>query len=92
VRRRATALVAALLLAGLVLLAAALRFGPTLAFTLALAAPATEAWRAPFVQTVAREEIAFSGGGVEYTGRVNGNTMSGTARPGGSWTATRAGR
>ena len=38
------------------------------------------------------EEIAFSGGGVEYTGRVNGNTMSGTARPGGSWTATRAGR
>ena len=38
------------------------------------------------------EEIAFSGGGVEYTGRVNGNTMSVTARPGGSWTATRAGR
>ena len=62
-RRRATALVAALLLAGLVLLAAALRFGPTLAFTLALAAPATEAWRAPFVQTVAREELAFAAAG-----------------------------
>jgi SAM-dependent methyltransferase len=38
------------------------------------------------------EEITFSAGGAEYTGRVNGNRIEGTTRSGGrssSWTATR---
>lgn len=37
-------------------------------------------------------DISFSGGGVDYTARVDGDTMTGTASPGGSWTATRAGQ
>jgi len=63
VSRRATLLAAALLVASLALVAATFRFGGTLAFTLALAVPATEAWRGPFVQPVAREEIAFAAAG-----------------------------
>ena len=38
------------------------------------------------------DAITFSGGGVEYTGRVNGDTMTGTASRGGGWTATRTGQ
>jgi hypothetical protein len=37
-------------------------------------------------------EITFAGGGTEYTGRVSGNTITGTSRPGGGWTATRTGQ
>jgi SAM-dependent methyltransferase len=39
------------------------------------------------------EEISFEAGGVQYTGRVTGNTMEGTARgaSNGSWKATRVG-
>ena len=39
------------------------------------------------------EELTFTAGGTEYRGRVNGNTISGTAKAGGretAWTATRA--
>ncbi|MBI2158951.1 MAG: hypothetical protein HYU25_00920 [Candidatus Rokubacteria bacterium] len=60
---RATLLAAVLLVASLAVVAATFRFGGTLAFTLALAVPATEAWRGPFVQPVAREEIAFAAAG-----------------------------
>lgn len=37
------------------------------------------------------DEISFSAGGTRYTGKVNGNSMTGTGagRNGGSWTATR---
>jgi precorrin-6B methylase 2 len=35
------------------------------------------------------EEIRFTVNGQEYTGRVSGNTMSGTIAGGGKWTATR---
>jgi precorrin-6B methylase 2 len=40
------------------------------------------------------DQISFSAGAAQYTGRVNGNTMSGTVKGGngGNWTATRAGR
>jgi hypothetical protein len=34
-------------------------------------------------------EIAFSGGGAEFTGHVDGNTMTGTTSSGDRWTATR---
>ena len=39
------------------------------------------------------DQISFSAGSAEYTGRVNGNTIQGTVRGGssGSWTATRGG-
>jgi len=64
VRRRAGALAAALLLVGLGGLAgAALRFGGTFAFTLALAAPSLEPWREPFVQPVTREETTVAAAG-----------------------------
>jgi hypothetical protein len=39
------------------------------------------------------DQISFSAGGVQYTGRVNGNTMAGTfkgAGKTGDWSATRA--
>src|SRR6185295_17355135 len=38
------------------------------------------------------DEISFSAGGVDYAGRVNGDTMSGNVKgaAGGAWTATRA--
>ncbi len=63
-RRRGGRLAAALLLVSLgVLAGAALRFGGTLAFTLALAAPSVEPWREPFVQPVAREKITFAAAG-----------------------------
>jgi hypothetical protein len=40
------------------------------------------------------DQISFSAGAAQYTGRVNGNTMSGTIKggSGGNWTATRAGK
>jgi len=39
------------------------------------------------------DQISFSGGGAQYTGRVNGNAIDGTVKGGsnGKWTATRAG-
>ena len=39
------------------------------------------------------DQISFSAGGAEYTGRVNGNTIQGTVKGGrsGSWTATLGG-
>ena len=39
------------------------------------------------------DEISFTAGGAQYTGRVNGNTIDGTVKGGsnGKWTATRAG-
>jgi precorrin-6B methylase 2 len=40
------------------------------------------------------DQISFSVGAAQYTGRVNGNTMEGTVKggSGGNWTATRAGK
>ncbi len=35
------------------------------------------------------DEIAFSSGGVEYTGRVTGDTITGTTSAGGNWSAKR---
>jgi hypothetical protein len=35
------------------------------------------------------DQIRFTAGGTQYTGRVNGNTIEGTGGPGGSWRATR---
>jgi len=35
------------------------------------------------------EEISFTAGTVQYSGRVNGNVIEGTARPGGAFKATR---
>jgi hypothetical protein len=37
------------------------------------------------------DQISFTAGGNQYTGRVNGNVMQGNAGSGGSWKATRAG-
>ncbi len=37
-------------------------------------------------------QISFTAGGTEYTGRVNGNVMEGSTKSGGSWKATRAGK
>ena len=34
-------------------------------------------------------EILFTAGGVQYSGRVNGNTIQGTGGAGGSWTASK---
>lgn len=36
------------------------------------------------------EQITFSGGGSDYSGRVNGNSIEGTMKVGTKWTATRA--
>jgi hypothetical protein len=36
------------------------------------------------------DQISFTAGGAQYTGRVNGTRMEGTASPGGAWSATRA--
>jgi hypothetical protein len=36
------------------------------------------------------DQITFSAGGVQYTGRVNGNTIQGTAAGGAAWRATKA--
>ena len=40
------------------------------------------------------DQITFTAGGAQYTGRVNGNSMEGTIKGGnnGSWTAPRAGK
>jgi SAM-dependent methyltransferase len=40
------------------------------------------------------DQISFSAGAAQYTGRVNGNSMEGTVKGGsaGNWTATRAGK
>jgi precorrin-6B methylase 2 len=38
------------------------------------------------------DQISFSAGGVQYTGRVNGNTMECTTKGGTKWSATRAGK
>jgi precorrin-6B methylase 2 len=40
------------------------------------------------------DQISFSVGAAQYTGKVNGNSMSGTVKggSGGNWTATRAGK
>ena len=38
------------------------------------------------------ERIVFIAGGVEYTGRVSGNSIEGTVKSGGSWKATRTGK
>ncbi len=41
------------------------------------------------------DEISFSAGGAQYTGRVSGNAIEGTVKSGGTnskWSATRAGR
>jgi hypothetical protein len=38
------------------------------------------------------DQISFTAGGAQYSGRVNGNTMEGSVSSGGSWKATRAGK
>jgi len=38
------------------------------------------------------DQITFSAGGVEYSGRVSGNTIEGLAKTGAAWKATRAGK
>ena len=38
------------------------------------------------------DQISFSAGGVEYSGRVSGNSIEGSSKPGNSWKATRAGK
>jgi hypothetical protein len=35
------------------------------------------------------DQISFTAGGTQYTGRVNGNTMDGSTKSGGNWHATR---
>ena len=37
-------------------------------------------------------QISFTAGGTQYTGRVNGKTMDGSTKPGGNWHATREGQ
>jgi hypothetical protein len=43
---------------------------------------------------LAGDQISFTAGGAQYSGRVNGNAIEGTVKGGsnGKWTATRAGR
>jgi hypothetical protein len=38
------------------------------------------------------DQISFTAGANQYTGRVNGNVMEGNVSSGGSWTASRAGK
>jgi triacylglycerol esterase/lipase EstA (alpha/beta hydrolase family) len=38
------------------------------------------------------DQITFTAGGTEYTGKVMGNTIEGTSKGNGSWKATRVGR
>jgi hypothetical protein len=40
------------------------------------------------------DQISFTAGGAQYTGRVNGNTIEGNVKGGsnGKWSATRAGK
>jgi hypothetical protein len=37
------------------------------------------------------DEIVFTAGGVQYTGKVNGKRIDGSTRTGAAWSATRAG-
>jgi hypothetical protein len=41
--------------------------------------------------TLRGDQISFSAGGVQYSGRVNGNVMQGTTSAGAGWRATRSG-
>ena len=43
----------------------------------------------PITGRLRGEEITFTAGNAKYTGRVNGNTMSGDVSGGGKWTATK---
>jgi hypothetical protein len=36
------------------------------------------------------DQITFTAGSLQYTGRVNGDRIEGTVAPGGAWSATRA--
>jgi len=38
------------------------------------------------------DQISFTAGGARYTGRVSGNSIEGTIKSGGKWSATRIGR
>ncbi len=38
------------------------------------------------------DQISFTAGGTDYTGRINGNVMEGSTKSGGNWKATRAGK
>lgn len=38
------------------------------------------------------DQISFTAGEAQYSGRVSGNSMEGTIKSGGKWTATRAGK
>ncbi len=38
------------------------------------------------------DQISFTAGGTEYTGRVSGNVIEGKTKSGGNWKATRAGK
>jgi hypothetical protein len=38
------------------------------------------------------DQITFTAGSAQYSGRVSGNTMEGSGNPGGSWKATRVGK
>jgi hypothetical protein len=38
------------------------------------------------------EQITFTAGEGQYTGRANGNAMQGTLKSGGNWSATRSGK
>jgi hypothetical protein len=38
------------------------------------------------------DQISFTAGGNQYTGRVNGNVIQGSVTPGGTWKASRAGK
>jgi precorrin-6B methylase 2 len=45
----------------------------------------------PVKGTVRAEQVTFTAGGKEYTGKVNGDTMSGTIKGGGNFSATKLG-
>ncbi|HYH43382.1 MAG TPA: class I SAM-dependent methyltransferase [Burkholderiales bacterium] len=47
--------------------------------------------KAPIKGTLRADEIKFTAGKTEYTAKVSGDTMTGTAKGGGSFTATRTG-
>ncbi len=38
------------------------------------------------------DQISFTAGGAEYTGKVSGNTMEGVIKGNGGWTASRVGK
>ena len=48
----------------------------------------------PISGKLSGDQISFTAGGAQYTGRVNGNAIEGTVKGGsnGSWSATRAGK